>query len=65
METVTLQFQSVKELWEFRLAIEAYVFEINLRDRTLTCNCTRDHLKLAIEQYGARLVNNDPEKANA
>lgn len=64
MELATLQFPSVKELWNFRLAIEADVFEINLRDRRLTCHCEDKHIKLAIEKYGAKLVSSDPQMAS-
>lgn len=58
MELVTLQFPTVKLLWGFRLEIESNIFEINLRERTLSCHCSDAHLRLAVEKYGATVVNN-------
>jgi hypothetical protein len=62
MELVTLQFPTARELWSFRLEIEATIFEFNLRDRTLTCQCSDDHIKLAIEKYNGKLISTDPDK---
>lgn len=62
MELVTLRFPTVKLLWGFRLEIEADVFEINLRDHTLTCHCSEQYIKLAVEKYGAKLISSSAPK---
>jgi hypothetical protein len=62
MELVTLRFPTAKGLWSFRLKIEATIFEFNLRDRTLTCQCSDEHIKLAIEKYNAKVISTDSDK---
>jgi hypothetical protein len=41
MEMVTLQFNTAKKLWTFRLEIEAKDLQVDLKQRTLTCHCTK------------------------
>lgn len=62
MELVTLQFPTVKLLWGFRLEIETDVFEINLRNHTLTCHCSEQHIKLAVEKYAAKVISSNSTK---
>ena len=56
MELVTLQFNTAKKLWIFRLEIEATDLKVDLKNRTLTCQCSKKDIKLALEQFGARLL---------
>jgi len=56
MEMVTLQFNTAKKLWTFRLEIEAQDLKVDLKQRTLTCQCSPKDIKLAIEQFDARLL---------
>lgn len=33
------------------MAIDANVFEMNLRELTITCECTKEHMELAVQKY--------------
>jgi len=64
MKMVTLQFPTAKKLWTFKMEIESNVSEVNLKERTITCECTDKHIQLAIEQFDAKLLTNkSAEKA--
>lgn len=65
MEMVTLQFNTAKKLWTFRLEIEAKDLQVDLKQRTLTCHCTKKEIKLAIEQFGARLLTSSTAKTSS
>ena len=56
-QKVTIRFSSLTKLWDFRMAIDASVFEMNLHMLTITCECTKKHIELAINQYKATLVD--------
>ncbi len=56
MELVTLQFNTAKKLWTFRLEIEAKDLKVDLKQRTLTCHCSQKDIKLAVEQFDAKLL---------
>jgi hypothetical protein len=53
---VTIQFPTVKELWEFRTAISSDIFQMNLHSHTITCQCTEAQVGLAIEQYRGKVL---------
>ena len=59
MEIVTLQFNTAKKLWTFRLEIEAKDLKVDLKQRTLTCHCSPKDIKRAIEQFDARLLTSN------
>ena len=63
MELVTLQFNTAKKLWTFRLEIEANDLEINLKQRTLTCHCSPSHIKLALDEFDAKLIKSQAPQA--
>lgn len=41
---VSIQFTSLTRLWEFRMAIEANIFEMNMTQIGITCECTREQI---------------------
>jgi hypothetical protein len=63
MKMVTLQFPTAKKLWTFKMEIESNVSDVNVKERTITCECTDKHIKLAIEQFDAKLVTNQSAPA--
>ena len=59
---VTLQFQSLDDLWAFRIDALIYFIEMNQAQITLTCKCSQQHLQLAVSKYKAEVLitlNND------
>ena len=56
MELVTLKFNTAKKLWTFRLEIEETDLKVDLKQRTLTCQCSPKDIKRAIEQFDATLL---------
>ena len=60
MQKTTLVFLSLKELWEFRQAIHANYIEINTKNKSITCDCTREHIQLAIDQFHAKVMDDAP-----
>ena len=48
---VTIKFTSLINLWAFRTAISVNRFEMNVSDISITCECTREHIALAVEKY--------------
>lgn len=57
MQKVTLKFKSSKQLWDFKQEIKAQDVEINLRNCTITCNCSEKEISQAIEKFGAEVVS--------
>lgn len=53
---VSIQFTSLTSLWDFRLAIDANVFEMNMRELTITCPCTKEHMHLAVQKYNGKII---------
>lgn len=45
----SIQFTSLTKLWEFRMVIKVNVFEINMKDITITCQCTQEDIDLALQ----------------
>jgi hypothetical protein len=60
---VSLKFTNLSNLWAFRLAIDVNVFEMNLSELMITCDCTREHIQLATEKFGGRVVELKKETA--
>lgn len=56
MQLVALQFLSIQDLWRFRLEINAYIFEVNFRNKVIICDCTAEHIELAKNKYRASIV---------
>jgi hypothetical protein len=53
---VSIQFTSLGNLWAFRMAIEANVFEMNMSKIMITCECSKEQIALAISEYKGKLV---------
>jgi hypothetical protein len=53
---VTIKFSSLTNLWSFRMVIEANIFEMNMSQISITCECTKEQVQLAIENYNGQLV---------
>lgn len=60
---VTIQFTSLTNLWAFRTAIAVNVFEMNMSEISITCECRKEDIELAIEKYKGRLL--ETQKATA
>ena len=52
-EKVSIRFTSLTALWAFRLEIQVNHFEMNLKELTINCKCTKEHIDLANEKYNA------------
>jgi hypothetical protein len=59
MPLVTLKFKSANLLWQFKQAIKAGNVNIDLKKCTLTCNCSAEEIKLAMEKYGAIIIEEE------
>jgi len=59
---VSIQFTSLTKLWEFRIAINANIFEMNMSEMTITCECSTEHIQMAIEQYKGKVVERRKEE---
>jgi len=62
MGVVTLQFATVQELWKFRIEVRANILDINIKDITLRCKCSDEHIELAVKKYKAVVITSDSEK---
>jgi hypothetical protein len=60
---VTIQFSSLTNLWAFRTAISVNVFEMNMSEISITCECSKEHIALAVEKYKGRVL--ETQKATA
>lgn len=60
---VSIQFTSLTKLWEFRMAIDANVFEMNLHELTITCQCTEEQIELAVQKYNGKIVKAKKQEA--
>jgi hypothetical protein len=54
--SITLQFQSLDDLWAFRIEALVYFIAIDPASVTLTCKCNRQHLQLAVSKYKAHIL---------
>ena len=62
-EKVILKFATVSSLWSFRLEINAQVFEMNLQQLSITCECSKQQIELAVNKYKASVVSSKRENA--
>lgn len=53
---VSIQFTSLTKLWSFRMAINANVFEMNMAQIMITCECTKEQIHMAVEVYEGKVV---------
>ena len=61
-EQIMLQFPSMDSLWRFRFEVNANFFQMNPSKRTIICNCTKEHIELAIKKYNAKIVDQKTER---
>jgi hypothetical protein len=60
---VSIQFTSLTKLWAFRMAINVNVFEMNLSQLTITCECSKEDIQLALEEYNGSVVQTKKQEA--
>lgn len=60
---VSIQFTSLTKLWAFRMAINVNVFEMNMSELTITCECSKEHIQLAVDEYNGRVVGTKKQEA--
>ena len=58
---VTIKFTSLTNLWSFRSSIAVNVFEMNLSEISITCDCTPDDIQLAVEKFHGRVLHEKKE----
>lgn len=58
---VSIRFTSLTKLWAFRMAINVNVFEMNMSELTITCQCNEEDIQLAANKYGGKVVNTKQE----
>lgn len=61
MELVFFQFPTIRDLWKFRVEVNALMFEINFLRRTLICECSDEDLDLAVSKYSAKIITKESE----
>ena len=60
---VSIQFSSLTNLWAFRTAIAVNVFEMNMSEISITCECTKEEIELAMEKFKGKLVQMEKQPA--
>jgi hypothetical protein len=61
MERVTLQFQTPQDLSNFRKAA-CEIKEVNIRELTMVCECTKKEIARAMNYYGALVIEEHDAK---
>ncbi|MDB5253397.1 MAG: hypothetical protein JWP27_2566 [Flaviaesturariibacter sp.] len=56
MERVTLQFQTPQDLTNFRKSVLGKPIETDIHNLTLTCECSPTDIALAMNSFGARVI---------
>lgn len=56
METITLQFQTPQDLTNFRKSVNHKTNKIDILNLRLTCQYTPEDVALAINSFGAKVV---------
>ncbi len=56
METIILQFTTPQDLSKFRKVVKDRVIETNVKELTLTCQCTPEELAVARKYHEARVI---------
>ena len=59
---VSIQFNSLNDLRKFIRVIDTNVYEMNVKKFTITCQCSEEHIALAVEKYNGKVVNAMKEK---
>ena len=54
--SITLQFQSIDDLWAFRIEALVYFIAIDPTSATLTCKWSQQYLQLAVSKYKAHVL---------
>ena len=62
-QKVILKFATVSSLWSFRLEIHAQAFEMNFQQLSITCECSKQQIELAVTKYKASVVSSKRENA--
>ena len=60
---VSIRFTSLTNLWAFRLAIDVNVFEMNMSQIMITCECAKEDIELATSKYKGKVVENKKQEA--
>lgn len=60
---VSIQFTSLTNLWAFRKAINVNVFEINMYQVTITCECSNEQVHLAVTEYNGHVIELKKQEA--
>ncbi|MDB5197397.1 MAG: hypothetical protein JWP88_1768 [Flaviaesturariibacter sp.] len=55
-EKVTLQFQTPQDLTNFRKSLDARQVRTDIPNLRLTCECTKNDLALAMNSFGAKVI---------
>jgi hypothetical protein len=63
-QTVTLHFPSLDDLYKFSKEVGPNNFEISIRALLLSCDCTDEHIKLAVTKYGATVIQQESGSQN-
>lgn len=53
---ITFQFQSLDDLWAFRIEALIYFIDMDKNENTLTCKCSPEHIRLAVSKYKAVIL---------
>lgn len=56
MEQVTLQFPTPQGLVAFRQLLGNAKYQISIVDLTIVCMCTKKEMELAVNTYGAKVI---------
>ena len=56
MKEITLVFQSLKDLYEFKSVARARFVEINFKTLTIICECLDHDIELATKQFNAQIL---------
>lgn len=54
-EKIRIQFNNLRQLWEFAQKIKANNIEIRTKDCLLICDCSEEELQL-LEKYNGRRI---------
>ena len=56
---IKLAFPGLHTLWAFVTTIGFTSIEINTKDATVYCECSEEHINLAIKKFEARVVEGE------
>ena len=57
MERVTLLFKDERDLRRFHAILDSNYIELNARELTLTCECSKEDIELAVKAFDAKLID--------